>query len=135
VEFGLVDTVKAKPVLGPDDVLLLLTHLWARDACTFPTRDQCESPAAIMLLSIFTGCRPAELIERARRKATLKYQQGNQGDSDSEEQEIKGDLDDPNYDALDPWDNPNDTGYDGLEKRATCTKVVRRSVMRISAYG
>jgi hypothetical protein len=120
VEFGLVDTVKSKPVLGPDDVLLLLTHLWSRDTYTFPTEDQCESLAAIMLMSIFTGCRPAELVERTQRKATCKYQQGNQGDSDSEEQDLKDDLDDPNYNAPDPWDNPNDADYNGLEESATC---------------
>ena len=119
-EFGLVDTVKSKPVLGPDDVLLLLTHLWARDTCIFPTEDQRESLAAIKLISIFTGCRPAELVDGSRRKVTCKYLQGNQGDSDGEEQDPPGDLDDPNYDAPDPWDNPNDTDYNWLEENATC---------------
>jgi hypothetical protein len=78
-EFGLVDTVKSKPVLGPDDVLLLLTYLWARDTCIFPTEDQRESLAAIKLLSTPTGCRPAELVDGSRRKVTRKYLQSNQG--------------------------------------------------------
>ena len=119
MDFGLVETIKSKLVIGPDDLLLLLTHLWARDTCTFPTEDQRQSLAAIMLMSIFTGCRPAELVERAQRRATCKYKQGNQGDSNSEEQNLKGDLDDPNYDALDPWDNPNDADYNGLEESTT----------------
>jgi hypothetical protein len=118
-EFGLVDTVKSKPVLSPDDILLLLAHLWARDTCTFPTKGQRESQAAIMLLSVFTSCRLAELVDRSQRKVTCKYLQRNQGDSDSEEQDPDSDLDDPNYDAPDPWDNPNNTDYNWLEENAT----------------
>ncbi|KAG9238191.1 hypothetical protein BJ875DRAFT_492706 [Amylocarpus encephaloides] len=33
--FGLDNTVKSKPVLGVDDLLLLLNHHWARDTSTF----------------------------------------------------------------------------------------------------
>jgi hypothetical protein len=36
-EHGLVDTVKSKLVLGLDDVLVLLTYLWAREMYAFPT--------------------------------------------------------------------------------------------------
>jgi hypothetical protein len=89
-----------------------------------------------MLMSIFTSCRPAELVERAQRKATCKYKQGNQGDSNSEEQNLKGDLDDPNYNALDPWDNPNDADYNGLEESATCkdnTDHLREPMKRCKA--
>lgn len=111
-------------MIGPDDLLLLLTHLWARDTCTFPTEDQRESLAAIMLVSIFTGCRPAELVERARRKAICRYKESSQGESDSDEQDPKGDLDDPNYDTLDPWDNPDDADYDGLEESTTCRENI-----------
>jgi hypothetical protein len=136
VDFELVETVKSKPVIGPDDLLLLLTHLWARDTCTFPTEDQRESLAAIMLMSIFTSCRPAELVERAQHKATCKYKQGIQGDSNSEEQDLKGDLDNPNYDALDPWDNPNNADYNVLEESATCkdnTDNLREPMKRCKA--
>jgi hypothetical protein len=54
-------------VLGSDDVLLLLTYLWARDTCTFPTEDQRHALAAILVLSIFTGARLGELVDATRR--------------------------------------------------------------------
>ena len=59
--------MKAKPVLGADDILLLLTHLWARDTSIFPTKDQRLMLAAMMLLSIYTGCRPAKLANASKR--------------------------------------------------------------------
>jgi hypothetical protein len=59
--------MKAKPVLGADDILLLLTHLWARDTSIFPTEDQRLTLETIMLLSIYTGCRPAELVDASKR--------------------------------------------------------------------
>jgi hypothetical protein len=71
-EFGLDTSVKSKPVLGPDDVLLLLTHHWARDACTFPTEDQRQALAAIILLSIYTGARPAELVDGIKSRGARR---------------------------------------------------------------
>lgn len=59
--------IKAKPVLGADDILLLLTHLWARDTSIFPTEDQQLILATMMLLSIYIGCRPAELADALKR--------------------------------------------------------------------
>ncbi|KAL5325417.1 hypothetical protein ACEPPN_006542 [Leptodophora sp. 'Broadleaf-Isolate-01'] len=35
-DFGLDITVKEKPVLGVDDLLLLLNHHWARDTSSSP---------------------------------------------------------------------------------------------------
>ena len=67
--------MKAKLVLGADDVLLLLTHLWARDTSTFPTEDQRLTLASMMLLSIYTGCRLGELadaLKQAGRKAASR---------------------------------------------------------------
>jgi hypothetical protein len=113
-EFGLVKSVKSKPVLGPDDVLLLLTHHWARDTCTFPTEDQRVSLAAIILLSIYTGCRPAELVDGLKRKAASQYSWEKPEDSECEWQDHKGKLDDPDYDVPDPWENPNDPDYEAL---------------------
>ncbi|KAL9107289.1 MAG: hypothetical protein Q9187_008450, partial [Circinaria calcarea] len=57
-------------MLGGDDLILLLTHHCARDTSIFPTEDQRLTLAAIMLLLIYTGCRPAELVDAAKRKAT-----------------------------------------------------------------
>ncbi|KAM0148085.1 hypothetical protein ACHAPG_010201 [Botrytis cinerea] len=37
--FRLDVTAKAKPVAGPDDLLLLLVQHWARDKSIFPTED------------------------------------------------------------------------------------------------
>jgi len=37
VDFDLDGISKPKPVVGPDDLLLLLSHHWARDESVFPT--------------------------------------------------------------------------------------------------
>ena len=67
-DFGLSTVAKPKPVLGPNDVLLLLTHHLARDTCTFPTEDQRVVFAAILLFFIYTGCLPAELVDGSKNK-------------------------------------------------------------------
>ncbi|KAG9230108.1 hypothetical protein BJ875DRAFT_488278 [Amylocarpus encephaloides] len=36
-DYDLDITVKEKPILSIDDLLLLLNHHWARDTSTFPT--------------------------------------------------------------------------------------------------
>jgi hypothetical protein len=64
---------KDKPMLGLDDLLLLLTHLWARDTCVFLTKDQRYTLATFLLLSIFTGARPAELVDAMKHNAPHKY--------------------------------------------------------------
>jgi hypothetical protein len=61
-------TAKPKPVLGVDDLLLLLTHHWARDTSTFPTERHRVQFALILLLLAYTGCRPAELVDAARKR-------------------------------------------------------------------
>ncbi|KAH7360961.1 hypothetical protein BKA65DRAFT_195900 [Rhexocercosporidium sp. MPI-PUGE-AT-0058] len=65
--FGLDNTIKSKPVLGVDDLLLLLNHHWARDTSTSPTeRHQVHFPL-ILLLLFGAECQPAELVD-ARKK-------------------------------------------------------------------
>jgi integrase len=59
-------------VLGADDLVLLLTYHWAQDTSIFPTEDQRLALAAIMLLLIYTGCRPAELVDAAKGNATSR---------------------------------------------------------------
>ena len=113
--------MKAKPVLGADDVLLLLTHLWARDTSTFPTEDQRLTLATMMLLSIYTGCRPGELSDASKRavgkSASRKYllvevwDAVDDLDEDECVDEAEG-LDEPSYDRLEPWANKDDTDYD-----------------------
>ncbi|OBT74038.1 hypothetical protein VF21_07827 [Pseudogymnoascus sp. 05NY08] len=120
-EFKLRRTMKAKPVLGADDILLLLTHLWARDTSVFPTEDQRLTTATIMLLSIYTGCRPAELVDALKRaggKTTSRKRPHTEvwdsvDDLDEDECVDEGDgLDEPNYQGRAPWDNKSDSEYD-----------------------
>ena len=108
-------------MLGSDDLLLLLTHLWARDTSIFPTEDQRLALATIMLLLMYTGCRPAEMVDaqkvkgqdKAKGKATNRQQEDNNDNWDSgyESMDESG-GDDPVYDNPDPSTNPNDTDYD-----------------------
>ena len=51
---------------GPDDLLLLLVHHWARDKSVFPTEDDRLDLPTIMLFQSYTGCRPAELVHAPR---------------------------------------------------------------------
>ncbi|KAI9729333.1 MAG: hypothetical protein M1818_008540 [Claussenomyces sp. TS43310] len=95
VLFDLRREPKAKPVLGADDVLLLLTHLWARDTSIFPTEHQRLAVAAIMLLSIYTGCRPAELVDASKRKRERE------GDGRRKQKRKRGDDTSDNTKSLD----------------------------------
>jgi hypothetical protein len=122
-EFSLRREKTAKPVLGADDLILLLTHHWARDTSTFQTEDQRLSLAAIMLLLIYTGCRPAELVDAAKRKASCREQayEDDRWDSRYESlDEVKDE--DPVYEGLEPWANPNDTDYDDDYDADTLTR-------------
>jgi len=66
--FELDNTVKSKPVLGMDDLLLLLNHHWARDTATFPIEQHQVQFALILLLLFSTGCRPAELVDAKKKR-------------------------------------------------------------------
>jgi hypothetical protein len=81
--FGLDNTVKSKPVLGVDDLLLLLNHHWARDTSTFSTERHRVQFALILLLLFGTGCRPAELVDgKKKRKENLS----------SDDDDLEGDV-------------------------------------------
>lgn len=69
-KFGLDTTSKAKPVAGPDDLLLLLVQHWARDESVFPTEDDRHDVATIMLFQSYTGGRPAEFVHSSKGKAS-----------------------------------------------------------------
>lgn len=60
---GLDRTVKSKPVLGVDDLLLLLNCHWARDTSVFPIERHRVQFSLILLLLYGIGCRPAELVD------------------------------------------------------------------------
>ncbi|ELR02067.1 hypothetical protein GMDG_05228 [Pseudogymnoascus destructans 20631-21] len=133
-EFKLRRTMKAKPVLGADDILLLLTHLWARDTSVFPTEDQRLTTATIMLLSIYTGCRPAELVDALKRaggKTTSRKR------PHIEVWDAINDLDEDEWRA--PWDNKNDSEYDDdyfdpdtveREYKSLCYEDIRLWIVR-----
>lgn len=70
VKFELDNTSKTKPVAGPDDLLLLLVHHWARDESVFPTEDDRHDIATIMLFQSYTGGRPAEFVHSSKGKAS-----------------------------------------------------------------
>jgi hypothetical protein len=135
-EFDLDPAPKEKPVLGSDDVLLLLTHLWARDTCTFPTEDQRHGLATVLLFSLFTGARPAELVDAMKRSAPLRYpwehadepeldkegSEGNTDDLDDENLDVKDHPDDPDYNRPDPWHNSGCTDYNDDTGESSDTK-------------
>lgn len=149
--FNLERNTKAKPVLGADDILLLLTHRWARDTSTSPTEDQRLALATIMLISIYTGSRPTELVDASKRKAVLCGKLSREdstcrsNDGDSDDKDLKDSenersfieskkLDDPNYNQQNPWSNLNNIDYkddiedDEIETRrfkSLCYKDIR----------
>ena len=67
-DFDLDITVKEKPVLGINDLLLLLNYHCERDTSTFPTERYRVQFALILLLLFSTGCRPAELVNAKKKK-------------------------------------------------------------------
>jgi hypothetical protein len=102
-EFCLRWEKTAKPVLGADDLILLLTHHWAWDMSTFPTKDQRLAFATIMLLLIYTSCWPAELVDAAKSKATCREQTYEDNNWDSGYESLDGVKDeDPVYKNLEP---------------------------------
>lgn len=66
--FGLDNTVKSKPVLGVDDLLLLVNHHWAQDTSTFSTEQHWVQFVLILLLLFGTGYRPAELVDTKKNR-------------------------------------------------------------------
>jgi hypothetical protein len=81
-------------MLELDDVLLLLTYLWARDTYVFPTEDQRHMLTTILLLSIFTGARPVELVDTIKHNAPHKYPWEYPETPSLDEEESTKDLDD-----------------------------------------
>lgn len=66
-DFELDITVKEKPVLDVDD-LLLLNYYWARDTSIFPMERHRVQFVLVLLLLFATGCWPAELIDAKKNK-------------------------------------------------------------------
>jgi integrase len=125
----------AKPVLRADDLILLLTHHWARDTSIFPTEDQRLALATIMLLLIYTGCRPAELVYAAKGKIATDRDQIYEDDNWDNECESLDETkdDDPIYESPEPCVNPKNPDYDNedhenvliREYKALCYEDIR----------
>ncbi|KAF7944137.1 hypothetical protein EAE96_010541 [Botrytis aclada] len=88
--FGLDNTVKSKPVIGVDDLLLLLNHHWARDTSVFPTERHRIQFALILLILFGTGCRPAELVDAQKKpKSASSAEDISEGDESDDDHGIK----------------------------------------------
>jgi hypothetical protein len=69
--------------------------------------------AAILLFSIYTGCRPAELVDGSKNRNGRQASWDDLDDPDTEDPDCD-DLkqsEDPDYDKLDPWDSPDNGSY------------------------
>jgi hypothetical protein len=76
-----------------------------------------------MLFSLFTGCRPAELVDGSKRKSAQQSRpvgddvidanatHDGDDDDDAENLDEVDNSDDPDYDRQDPWEDPNDNEY------------------------
>ncbi|KAF7912284.1 uncharacterized protein EAF01_001305 [Botrytis porri] len=88
--FGLDNTVKSKPVIGVDDLLLLLNHHWARDTSVFPTERHRIQFALILLILFGTGCRPAELVDAQKKpKSASSAEVISEGDESDDDHGMK----------------------------------------------
>ncbi|KAG9228633.1 hypothetical protein BJ875DRAFT_489673 [Amylocarpus encephaloides] len=91
-------TVKSKPVLGVDDLLLLLNCHWARDKSVYPTERHRVQFALILLLLFGTGCRPAELVDAKMKR---RDNPGSDDDNPEDDVNMSGEEEDTRlYDAL-----------------------------------
>lgn len=104
--------------------------------------------AAILLLSIYTGCRPAELVDGSKNKAACQGSWDDPDDPGSEDPNCEGqDLKegvDPNYDGPDPWEDIDDTSYSDdigdlselmREYKAICYKDVQVWIVQNPTHG
>lgn len=62
-EYGLRKLPKKKPVIGRDDLYLLLYTHWVLDDATYPDEHQRVTVATGILTAVFFGCRPCSLFD------------------------------------------------------------------------
>lgn len=62
-EYGLRKLPKKKPVIGRDDLYLLLYTHWVLDNATYPDERQRVTVATGILAAVFFGCRPCSLFD------------------------------------------------------------------------
>lgn len=66
--YKLDTSVRVKPVLSVDDLLLLLFHHWIVDTGVFPDEEQRLLLALLLLFAAYTGCRPCSLLDTSKKK-------------------------------------------------------------------
>jgi len=73
--------------------------------------------AAILLFSIYTGCRPAELVDGSKSRNGRQASWDDPDDPNSEDPDCEGQDpeqgEDPDYDKPNPWESPDNSSYDG----------------------
>ena len=62
-KYKLDTSVKAKPVMGVDDLLRVLIYHCAKDTSVFPNERQRVQLSLILLFAAYTSSRPAELVD------------------------------------------------------------------------
>ncbi|MCJ1360565.1 MAG: hypothetical protein MMC33_010573, partial [Icmadophila ericetorum] len=99
---------------------------WGRDTCTFPTEDQRVAFAAILLFFIYTGYRPAELVDGSKNRNGRQASWDDPDDPDSEDPDLEDhscegqDLkqtEDPDYDKPDPREGQDHGSYNDSDNR------------------
>ena len=140
-DFELDITVKEKPVLGVDDLLLLLNYHWARDTSTFPTERHRVQFPLILLLLFATGCRPAELVDAKKKRRTPSLDDDEAGadadfgfddDHDSAIADLDSEIDD---DGSDDDVAMSDVEAELRQFDALCYEDVRLLVVRNPVAG
>jgi|SRR5579862_9455503 len=77
-------------MMNVDDLLLVLTHHWARDTSSFPTERQRVQLPMILITAAYTASRPQELVDAGRKKK----------------------MPDRMKEGYEPWDGLGDSDYD-----------------------
>lgn len=64
--YSLDITIRPKPVMNVDALLIALTHHWARDTSNFPTERQRVQLPLILLAAAYTSSRPGKLVDASK---------------------------------------------------------------------
>ncbi|KAF7865656.1 hypothetical protein EAF04_005822 [Stromatinia cepivora] len=140
-EFILKREKTVKPVLGVDDLILLFIHHWVRDTSIFPIEDQRLAFTTIIFLLIYTGCRPAELVDAGKVKSAIDYDQTYEDNNWDKEYEGLDDTkdDDPIYKNPELWVDSKVSDCDDKddeeevlirEYKALCYEDIRLRIVR-----
>ena len=113
------ESLKAKPVMGVDDLLRVLVYHWAKDQSVFPNERQRVQLATILLFAAYTSSRPAELVDAQVSEKSKKNENNWKWRSED-----------------DPWNDSSNTDFaDGVRdtrrrSKAICYEDVCLMVLR-----